>query len=96
MDNKPVIAIDIDDVLSSSAAGFVEWSNGKYGTHLKPEDYQEHWAEMWKLDLEETFKRANEFHESNIVNAYSTVDGALEVLTARKKFWDGLSKEILR
>ncbi len=84
MKNKPIIAIDIDDVLASSAAGFVEWSNSKYGTRLRPEDYQEHWAEMWKIDLDETFTRANEFHDENIPRAYSRVDGALEVLKELK------------
>lgn len=84
MSPKPVIAIDIDDVLSSSAVGFVEWSNKKYGTHLKPEDYQEHWAEMWKIDLDETFKRAQEFHEDDIVGSYNLIDGALDVLKKLK------------
>lgn len=79
-----MIAIDIDDVLSSSAVGFVEWSNKKYGTHLKPEDYQEHWAEMWKIDLDETFKRAKEFHEDDIVGSYNLIDGALDVLKKLK------------
>lgn len=47
---KPIIAIDIDDVLSSSAKAFVEFSNERWGTRLAVEDYDEDWARIWELD----------------------------------------------
>ena len=56
---KKTIAIDIDDVLAANAEGFVEFSNQRWGTHLKPDDYTEHWAEMWGVDFEEVEKRRN-------------------------------------
>lgn len=51
------IAVDIDDVLAANAEGFVQYSNKKWGTHLKPDDYTEHWAQMWQIDLEEVERR---------------------------------------
>ncbi len=54
--SKPIIAIDIDDVLASSAKAFVEFSNEKWGTTLTVHDYDEDWARMWELD------RNNEAH----------------------------------
>lgn len=53
---KPIIAIDIDDVLASSAKAFVDFSNERWGTTLTVDDYDEDWARMWKLD------RNNEAH----------------------------------
>ena len=80
MNNKPIIAIDIDDVLAANAAGFIEWSNQKFGTHLTADDYQEHWAEMWKIEHEKAEQRAHEFHESDHVGTYKVIPDALEAL----------------
>lgn len=84
MTTKPIIAIDIDDVLADNALGFVQWSNSRFGTNLTPDDYQEHWAEMWKIDNDEVLKRSNEFHMSNHVSTYNTIPGAREALDKLK------------
>jgi uncharacterized HAD superfamily protein len=55
--NKPVIAVDIDDVLAANAEGFIEFSNRKWGTSLTPDDYDEHWAEMWSISSQEAEQR---------------------------------------
>lgn len=83
--DKPVIAIDIDDVIAESALGFVAWSNQKYGTHLTIDDYQEHWGGVWKTEYEETRKRALAYHASGHQGTYLTVTGADEVLKQLKK-----------
>lgn len=79
---KQVIAVDIDDVLAANAEGFTAYSNEHYGTSLRPEDYHEHWAELWKTDLAETGRRAAELHDSGILASYRHDDRALPVLTA--------------
>lgn len=53
MKDKRTIGIDVDDVLSQSAVGFVAYSNQRWLTNLTPDDYDEHWAEMWKIELAE-------------------------------------------
>ena len=67
---RPTIAIDIDDVLADNAKGFVEFSNQRWGTTLTVDDYDEHWAKLWKVDNEETEIRANQFHESGVLYNY--------------------------
>jgi 5'(3')-deoxyribonucleotidase len=62
--SKQTIAVDVDDVLAANAEAFVEYSNAKWGTSLKPADYDEHWAVIWGIDQddhEELEKRAVEF-----------------------------------
>ncbi|MDB5258971.1 MAG: hypothetical protein JWO73_179 [Candidatus Taylorbacteria bacterium] len=85
MKSKPIIAIDIDDVIAANASAFVEYSNRKYGTNLTIDDYQEHWAEVWKVEHEEVKKRAIEYHESGHIATYSMIDGAYEALKQLKE-----------
>jgi len=79
---RPIIAVDIDDVLADHAAGFVEFSNKRWDTHLTVDDYDEHWAHMWQIDNDETEIRAKEFHESGTVGGYDHKSHALPVLDA--------------
>ncbi len=79
---KSVIAVDIDDVLSANAEGWVAYSNKRWGTKLKPEDYTEHWSLMWGTDHEETERRAVEFHKAKVVGKYRHFDEAKPVLEA--------------
>jgi len=84
MKTKPIIAIDIDDVIASNASAFIEFSNQKYGTHLTIDDYQEHWAEIWKVEHEELIKRAHEYI-TNQMATFSVIDGAYPALKYLKK-----------
>jgi len=81
----PVIAIDIDDVLADHAKGFTKFSNERYGTKFNPDDYNEHWANIWGIDNIETEKRAREFYESGVLLTYDHVPTSLNVLKKLKK-----------
>lgn len=85
MNTKPIIAIDIDDVIAANAASFTAYSNQKYGTSLTIDDYQEHWSEVWKVEHEEVNRRAIEYHESGHIATYPVIDGAYEALQELKK-----------
>ena len=74
------IAIDIDDVLAENAIGFVAFSNERWGTRLRVDDYSEHWSEMWHVDSEEAERRAHVFHDSSAIRGYAHIGGAEEVL----------------
>ena len=74
------IAIDVDDVLAENAAGFVAFSNQRWGTALTTDDYDEHWAKMWSIDNEEVERRAVEFHESTVMRGYGHIGGAYDAL----------------
>lgn len=82
---KPIIAVDIDDVIAANAVGFVKFSNNKYGTRLTIDDYQEHWGEIWKTEHEETERRAIDYHESGHIATYDIIDGAFDVLKKLKQ-----------
>lgn len=77
---KPLIAIDVDDVLADNAGGFVAFSNERWGTNLKPEDYDEDWMTMWGIDLEEAVKRRDVLFASGTQRKYDHNHDALHVL----------------
>lgn len=75
---RKTIAVDLDDVLASSAQGFVDFSNKRWGTNLQVEDYSEHWAQMWQIDEEEVNKRKPHVHST--LKNFGVIDGASHVL----------------
>lgn len=83
--NKKTIAFDIDDVLAANAEGFAEFSNKRWGTHLKPDDYSEHWSEMWNIDHKEMTKRRNVIIKEKLFTSYTFFDDAKDVLKELKK-----------
>lgn len=85
---KPIIAIDIDDVLSDSAGGFIEFSNREFGTTLEVDDYNEYLMEMWGVDLAEQERRVNKFFDLEVFSDYNHKDRAFEVLNKLKKRYD--------
>jgi 5'(3')-deoxyribonucleotidase len=85
---KPIIAIDIDDVLADNAKGFTDFSNARWGTHLTPSDYEEHWSHMWQVDNDEAERRAVEFHESGSLGRYDHNQHAFDVLTQLKERYE--------
>lgn len=78
--SKKTIAIDIDDVLAANAEGFIAYSNERWGTKLTVDDYDEHWAQVWKVDNEETERRATEIHDQKIMATYRHFEDAKPVL----------------
>lgn len=84
---KKLIAIDVDDVLAAAAPAFVAFSNERWDTHLTPEDFSEHWAEMWQVDLEETARRFDIYATSGLISTYKSMDAAKETLQELKKHY---------
>lgn len=82
---KQTIAIDIDDVLSRSAEGFIAFSNRRWGMRLSPEDYQEEWAVVWGVSLDEAVQRSIDFYASGIVGEYEPYESAMPVLRRLSK-----------
>lgn len=87
---RPIIAIDIDDVLADNAAGFIRYTNDKWGTSLEPDDYEEHWGKVWQTehDLSETIRRRDELIEAGIYRTYAHDDSALPVLKRLSERFD--------
>src|SRR3990167_498070 len=82
---KKTIAIDIDDVLAANAENFVEFSNKKWGTHLRPDDYTEHWAELWDVDFDEVEKRRDIIVSEKVFLKHRWFEDAKKVLKELSK-----------
>lgn len=65
--SKPVIAVDLDDVLKESSQLIIDYSNQKWGTDLTIDDYDEHWAAMWQVDNAEWEARAHQIHSEKLL-----------------------------
>jgi 5'(3')-deoxyribonucleotidase len=83
--NRKTIAVDIDDVLAAHADSFVAYSNKKWGTSLKPDDYDEHWAEMWRIDDAESNRRREEIIKDKLFLTYPFFPDASPVLRQLSK-----------
>ena len=77
---KPIIAIDIDDVLADYSAEFVLASNRLWGTKLTAKDYDEDWVKLWGVDLSEAMDRGRVLFEDQIHERLERKEGAVEVL----------------
>lgn len=78
--SKPVIAVDIDDVLAANVESFVEFSNKRWGTNLTTDDYTEHWAEMWNIDHAEADRRGDVIFREGLFLKHRFFDEAKPVL----------------
>lgn len=87
MKQQKTIAIDIDDVLSHSAEGFVAFSNERWGMQLSPDDYHEEWEVVWGVSLEEALQRSIEFITSGAFGEFLPREAALPVLKRLAKHY---------
>jgi len=88
MNIRPIIAVDIDEVLANNAKGFTDFSNQRWGTQLVPTDYIEDWVKMWQIDSAEADLRADTFFESDAMLHYEHDVTAREVLEKLKESYD--------
>ena len=77
---KQTIAVDVDDVLAASAAGWVRYSNEHWSHQLTTEDYIEDWFTMWGVDEQEGRRRAREINAKGIVLDFEHFAEAVDVL----------------
>lgn len=79
--DKPIIAVDIDDVLAAEAEFVIEYSNAEWGHKLTLDDYTEHWA-FWGYENThpEFERRAAKLHEPGIVSQYRIIPDSMGVL----------------
>jgi 5'(3')-deoxyribonucleotidase len=86
--SKKIIAVDVDDVLAANAEGFAEFSNSRWGTQLTPDDYTEHWAEIWGISQEETEERRQEIIRAKVFTKHRFFDEAKPVLRKLSRHFD--------
>lgn len=68
---KPIIAIDIDDVLTHSAEAVIEFSNTRWSAGVTLDDYDEDWRKLWGLTAPEQeaemHRRAQEIRDAEVI-----------------------------
>ncbi|KAH6916826.1 hypothetical protein BKA70DRAFT_313918 [Coprinopsis sp. MPI-PUGE-AT-0042] len=76
----PIIAVDMDDVLSQTNLAVAEWHNDVYGTNMKVDDflYYYYWKNPYWGTLEETFAKVREFYKTDRIHNTIPVPGAAE------------------
>jgi 5'(3')-deoxyribonucleotidase len=64
---RPIVAVDLDDVVVDHYEEVVKFHNEAYGTNHTVDDYiSDNWAEVWKVDKAEAERRAQEFAARHI------------------------------
>ncbi|KAF8898466.1 hypothetical protein BD779DRAFT_1484082 [Infundibulicybe gibba] len=76
----PVIAIDLDDVLSQTNEEVASWHNEMYGTNMDISQfyYYYYWKNPFWGTPAETFTKVKEFYSANRIHKANTVPGARE------------------
>lgn len=82
--SKPVIAVDIDDVLALSVNKFIEWSNNKFGTNIVFDQYTEDWSLLWGISQAQTTERVKQMYKDGLPAQYSRINESTEVLNKLK------------
>lgn len=84
MSKKPIIAVDIDDVLSLTTKYILAYANERWGHANTIEEFSEDLAEMWQIDEEEAERRWIEYLDSGIMGTYDVIPEAKSVLQSLK------------
>lgn len=98
--HEPVIAVDMDDVLSQTNEVVAKWHNEAYGTNMTLDDfhYYHYWKNPYWGSPEETFRKVEEFWKTDWIEIVPPIPGSFEgtrklralgyrlvVVTARQK-----------
>lgn len=87
--SKPIIAVDVDDVLVQFVPALCDFAYEKWGENITPENYTEDWSKILKVNDVDMIKRcaAEMFADFDFYNNMKAVDGAREILPKlAKKF----------
>lgn len=85
---KPVVAVDIDDVLSDHAKKFIEFSNSYYGLNNQVHDYSEDWPLMLNTSLEEVDKLLKGPYVKSVIHNLDHDKSSEEVLRKLKSKYE--------
>ncbi|EKM60797.1 uncharacterized protein PHACADRAFT_246940 [Phanerochaete carnosa HHB-10118-sp] len=84
--DKPLIAVDMDDVLSETNQAVADWHNDVYDTNLDLSQfyYYHYWKNPGWGTPDETFRKVEEIYASDCLDKAKATPGAFEALTKLK------------
>lgn len=94
MTSRPVIAIDIDDVLAVENEAVRQFANARYGhahtaaDYLVPGEYWGYWEGVQQVDADEGRRRYAEYLASGIKARMQVMDGAQRTLGELRRRYD--------
>ncbi|KAJ7462802.1 hypothetical protein B0H11DRAFT_2054418 [Mycena galericulata] len=82
----PVIAVDLDDVLSQTNKMVAQWHNDKFGTQMDLSHfyYYYYWKNPFWGTPQETFEKVKEFYSTDAIFQATPVPGAREGIQSLK------------
>lgn len=94
MSKRPLIAVDIDDVLGDELEAIRQFANSHKGFTHTPEDYRVegdywgYWFSVWGVDAEEGRQIYDTYVAAGLKNDHTPLKGAIEAIVALKKNYD--------
>ncbi len=86
---KPVIATDLDEVLSPFVPDLIRWYNQLYQTDFGVHEITTYdFARIWGVTHEKSVEICNTFHTTRDIEAISPIDHSVETLSALKNHFD--------
>lgn len=83
---KPVIAVDLDEVLGDFVPAIAEWHNNTYGTKLLPSHFFSYaFKDVWGGTDAESVEKVHQFFETDYFKNMKPINEAREVLTRLKE-----------
>ncbi|CCM00320.1 uncharacterized protein FIBRA_02350 [Fibroporia radiculosa] len=84
--NKPLIAVDLDDVLSETNQSVANWHNDAYGTDMTLSDfyYYYYWRNPYWGTPSETMRKVEEYYATSRLYEASPVEGAIQGVRSLK------------
>lgn len=89
--NKPIIAVDIDDVISDQNGSMRLFANRRFGHNHTADDYKKtgsywgYWGEVWEVPEEEERARVEEYNSSGELLKQKLIPGAIEAIGLLEK-----------
>lgn len=94
MSKKPIIAVDVDDVLAGVTEGMMHFVNAKFGTNHTMKDYEvvgpywRYWEIVWGVDEEEGAKRYNAYIDADSHRTVAAIEGSIETIAWLKERYE--------
>lgn len=87
--SRPIIVVDIDEVLARHNFALAAWHNSHFGTdHTEGSYHTELWSRIWGTTPEETERRAALYQTHDIYADLPVLDGAKGALASLSESYD--------
>jgi len=87
---KPIMTVDVDEVMRQFVNRLVDWHNELYKTDYVPGDYLTTYSlpDLWRCDAEEANRRITLYYETDDACNVEPVPGAIEALIQLQDHYD--------